>query len=85
MLNVGMNNMYKKGAQLKKKIGNFSSQCCSRQASVTIEKNELKDSYNESQFLGAVTSDSLTQWNEKIEINKQFNRCRSDSHISRHI
>ena len=61
--------MHEKSVQHK--IGHFSPQCCSRQVSAVTEKGELKDSYNEDQFLGAVISDSLTQWNETIEINSK--------------
>ena len=63
--------MHEKGAQLQKlsvinarrQSIHFSSQCHLRQASVITE---MKDSYKEDQFLGAVASYSLTHGTSKL-------------------
>ena len=61
------------------KVGHFSSLCHSKQVSALSDQSGQKYSDNDDNFLGAVTSDSLTQWNETIEINNKQTKFKLDT------
>ena len=58
------------------KIGHFNSQCRSKQVSAMTDHSEQM---KEDPFLGAVTSNSLTQWNATIAVNNKQTQFKLDT------